>query len=168
MEEKYGKKIRKFGTVPMVYMPEVCLEVALIIVFGALLNSNLKSGHLFSPALVIAFVLMVAVLILVIRLVAVARVELYDTAIVVYSLFGVKEYPIEKISAIIWTFPGANAVNSRAARTNNTIAELIIKGESKGVKLSADYYKDLEKPLTAYQTERNIPNDLEQHSKHKY
>lgn len=168
MEAKYGKKLRKFGTVPMVYMPFVCLEIALIVIFGAILNGNLKSGQIFSAALVIAFVLMIAVLVVVIRLIAVARVELYDTAIVVYKLFGVDEYPIEKISAILWTFPGANAVNSRAARTNNTFAELIVKGEPKGVKLSADYYKDLEKPLTAYQNERKIPSDLEQHVKHKY
>lgn len=168
MEEKYGKKLRKFGTVPMVFMPFVCLEVALIVIFGAVLNSNLKSGQIISVALVIAFILMIAVLIVVIRLIAVARVELYDNAIVVYKLFGVDEYPLEKISAILWTFPGANAINSRAARTNNTFAELIVKGESKSVKLSADYYKDLEKPLTAYQNEREIPSDLETRTKHKY
>ena len=168
MEQKYGKKIRKFGTVPMVFMPFICLLIALIVVFGAILNGNLKSGNLISFALIVSFVLMIAVLIAVIRLIAVARVELYDNAIVVYKLFGVDEYPIEKISAILWTFPGANANNSRAPRTNNTFAELIVKGEPKGVKLSADYYKDLEKPLTAYQNERNIPSDLETRTKHKY
>ena len=168
MEQKYGKKIRKFGTVPMVFMPFICLLVALIVVFGALLNSNLKSGNIISFALIVAFVLMIAVLIVVIRLIAVARVELYDNAIVVYKLFGVDEYPLEKISAILWTFPGANATNSRAPRTNNTFAELIVKNQSKSVKLSADYYKGLEKPLTAYQNERNIPSDLETRTKHRY
>jgi len=168
MEQKYGKKIRKFGTVPMVFMPFICLLVALIVVFGALLNSNLKKGAIISFPLIIAFVLMIAVLIVVIRLIAVARVELYDNAIVVYKLFGVDEYPLEKISAILWTFPGANATNSRAPRTNNTFAELIVKNQSKSVKLSADYYKDLEKPLTAYQNERNIPSDLETRTKHRY
>lgn len=168
MEEKYGKKIRKFGTVPMVFMPFVCLEIALIVVFGAVLNSGIKNGNIFSAAVIISFILMLAVLVVVIRLIAIARVELYDNAIVVYKLFGVDEYPLEKISAILWTFPGANAINSRAARTNNTFAELIVKGEAKSIKLSADYYKDLEKPLTAYQNERNIPSDLEQRTKHKY
>ncbi|MBR6654289.1 MAG: hypothetical protein IKL27_06110 [Oscillospiraceae bacterium] len=168
MEQKYGKKIRKFGTVPMVFMPFICLLVALIVIFGALLNSNLKKGSLISFPLIIAFVLMIAVLVVVIRLIAVARVELYDNAIVVYKLFGVDEYPLEKISAILWTFPGANATNSRAPRTNNTFAELIVKNQSKSVKLSADYYKDLEKPLTAYQSERNIPSDLETRTKHRY
>ena len=168
MEQKYGKKIRKFGTVPMVFMPFICLLIALIVVFGALLNSNLKKGSLISLPLIIAFVLMIAVLVIVIRLIAVARVELYDNAIVVYKLFGVDEYPLEKISAILWTFPGANAANSRAPRPNNTFAELIVKNQSKSVKLSADYYKDLEKPLTAYQNERNIPSDLETRTKHRY
>ncbi len=168
MEQKYGKKVNKFGTVPMVFMPFICLLVALIVVFGAILNGNLKSGNLISAALVISGVLMIAVLIIVIRLIAVARVELYDNAIVVYKLFGVDEYPLEKVSAILWTFPGANAVNSRAPRTNNTFAELIVKGEPKSIKLSADYYKGLEKPLTAYQNERNIPSDLETRAKHKY
>jgi len=168
MEQKYGKKIRKFGTVPMVFMPFICLLIALIVVFGAILNGNLKNGSIFSPAMVISGVLMILVLIVVIRLIAVARVELYDNAIVVYKLFGVDEYPLEKISAILWTFPGANATNSRAPRTNNTFAELIVKGEPKGIKLSADYYKGLEKPLTAYQNERNIPSDLETRTKHKY
>ena len=168
MEAKYGKKLRKFGTVPMVYMPFVCLEVALIVIFGAILNSNIKKGDIISVALIISFILMIAVLVVVIRLIGVARVELYDNAIVVYKLFGVDEYPLEKISAILWSFPGANAVNSRAARTNNTFAELIVKGEAKSVKLSADYYKDLEKPLTAYQNEREIPSDLETRVKHKY
>ena len=168
MEQKYGKKIRKFGTVPMVFMPFICLLIALIVVFGAILNGNLKSGNIFSLALVVSGVLMIAVLVVVIRIIAVARVELYDNAIVVYKLFGVDEYPLEKISAILWTFPGANATNSRAPRTNNTFAELIVKGQSKSVKLSADYYKDLEKPLTAYQNERNIPSDLETRTKHRY
>ena len=168
MEEKYGKKLRKFGTLPMVFMPFVCLEVALIVIFGGVLATNINKGQVISAVLVIAFILMIAVLVIVIRLIAVARVELYDTAIVVYGLFGRKDYPIEKISAILWSFPGANPVNSRAARTNNTFAELIIKGEAKSVKLSADYYKDLEKPLTAYQVEREIPQDLEQHKKHRY
>ena len=168
MEQKYGKKIRKFGTVTMVFMPFICLLIALIVVFGALLNSNLKKGSLISLPLIIAFVLMIAVLVIVIRLIAVARVELYDNAIVVYKLFGVDEYPLEKISAILWTFPGANATNSRAPRTNNTFAELIVKNQSKSVKLSADYYKDLEKPLTAYQNERSIPADLETRTKHRY
>ena len=168
MEQKYGKKIRKFGTVPMVFMPFICLLIALIVVFGAILNGNLKNGSIFSLAMVISGVLMILVLIVVIRLIAVARVELYDNAIVVYKLFGVDEYPLEKISAILWTFPGANATNSRAPRTNNTFAELIVKGEPKGIKLSADYYKGLEKPLTAYQNERNIPSDLETRTKHRY
>ena len=169
MEQKYGKKIRKFGTVPMVFMPFICLLVAVIVVFGAILNGNLKNGGgLISLGLVISGVLMIAVLIIVIRLITVARVELYDNAIVVYKLFGVDEYPLEKVSAILWTFPGANATNSRAPRTNNTFAELIVKGEPKGIKLSADYYKDLEKPLTAYQHERNSPSDLETRTKHKY
>lgn len=168
MEQKYGKKVRKFGTVPMVFMPFICLLAALIIIFGALLSSNLKKGALISAPLIIAFVLLIAVLVIVIRLIAVVRVELYDNAIVVFKLFGVDEYPLEKISAILWTFPGANPINSRAARTNNTFAELIVKDQHKSVKLSADYYKGLEKPLTAYQNERGIPSDLETRTKHRY
>ena len=168
MEQKYGKKIRKFGTVPMVFMPFICLFAAFVIIFGALLNSNLKNGSIISFPLIIAFVLMIGALVIVIRLIAVARVELYDNAIVVYKLFGVDEYPLENVSAILWTFPGTNATNSRAPRTNNTFAEVIVKGPAKSVKLSADYYKDLEKPLTAYQNQRNIPSDLETRTKHRY
>lgn len=160
MEEKYGKKVHRFGTLPAVFMPEVCLEIALMVVFGALLYSNLKKGQIFSAPLIIAFILLIAVLVFVIRLIVSCRVELYDEAIVVYTMFGCKEYPLDKISAILWTFPGVNPINSRAARTNNTIAELIIKGEHKSVKLSDAYYKNLEIPLTGYQTERNIPKEL--------
>lgn len=161
MEEKYGKRLKRFGTVPMVYMPMVCAEIALIIVFGALLNGNLKNGQIFSFAMVIALILMLAVLVIVIRLIFVSCVELYDQAIVVRGLTNVDVYEIDKIDAILWTFPGVNPVNSRSARVNNTFAELIVKGERKGIKLSADYYKGLEKPLTAYQNERGIPANLE-------
>lgn len=160
MEEKYGKRVQKFGTLPMVFMPEVCLEIVLMVIFGALLYSNIKKGQIFSVPLIIAFILMIAVLIFVIRLIVVCRVELYDEAIVVHTQFGKKEYPLDKITAILWSFPGANQINSRAARTNNTIAELIIKGEHKSVKLSDAYYKNLEIPLTAYQVEHKIPKDL--------
>ena len=160
MEEKYGKRLYKLGTLPMVYMPEVCLEVGLIVVFGALLNSNLKKGQIFSAPLIISLVLAAAVLLLVIRLIAVCRVELYEDAIAVYSMFGSKVYTAEQISAIIWSYPGTNPINARAARTNNTIAELIIKGEHKSVKLSDAYYRNLEKPLTAFQTSRKIPKEL--------
>ncbi len=168
MEQKYGKKLRKFGTVPMGFMPFICLEIVLIIIFGVCVNSALKAGNLFSTAVIITFILAAVVMVLVVRLIVVSSVELYENAIVVRGLFKVDEYPLEKISAILWTFPGANAVNERAPRTNNTSAELIVKGAAKGVKLSCDYYKDLEKPLTAYQNEKGIPSDLETRSKHRY
>ncbi len=160
MEEKYGKKLHKLGTLPMVYMPEVCLDVALIIIFGVLLNSAIKSGAYVTAGVVVSFILAAAVFVFVFRLIFASRVEIYENAIVVFGIFGSKVYEAEKISAIIWSMPGANAVNSRAARTNNTIAELIIKGEHKSVRLSDAYYRNLEKPISAFQAAHKIPKEL--------
>ena len=64
MEEKYGKKLYKLNTLPMVYMPEVFLVVALIVVFGALLSTNINNGTIITAPLVIVFVILVAVLVL--------------------------------------------------------------------------------------------------------
>ena len=160
MEEKYGKKLYKLNTLPMVYMPEVFLVVALIVVFGALLSTNINNGTIITAPLVIVFVILVVALVVTIRIIANSRVEIYENAIGVFTMTGGKFYTVDQITAIIWTFPGANQINSRAARTNNTIAELIIKGEHKSVKLSDAYYRNLEKPLTAFQTAHKIPNIL--------
>ena len=161
MEEKYGKKLHKLGTLPMVYMPEVFLVVVLIIAFGAFLATNINGGGpVITAPVVISFILLILALAVTIRLITNCRVEIYENAIGVFTMKGGTFYTVDQITAIIWTFPGANAVNSRAARTNNTIAELIIKGQHKSVKLSDAYYKNLEKPLTAFQTSHKIPNVL--------
>ena len=159
MEEKYGKRLHKMGTLPMVYMPEVALCVALIVVFGVLLSSFINGSGGIAPVIIV-FILMAAALVVTVRIIARCRVEIYENAIAVYTQWSQKVYTVDQISAIVWTFPGANQMNSRAARTNNTIAELIIKGEHKSVKLSDAYYRNLNKPITAFQTAHNIPNIL--------
>ena len=76
----------------------------------------------------------------------------------------------EENPVVLLQFPGANPVNSRAARINNTSAELVFKDGRKSMKIQDSFYQEMEKEISAFQRRNEIPADLENKKKggHRY
>lgn len=165
MEEKYGKKRATLRSQGMILLPLVMAVILLAVVFSAVLVSGLRSGNINYPVVIISGILALAVIILVIRQIVSVSLIVYEKGLVQVNMFGKREIAAEDISAMVWTFPGENPMNPRAARINNTSAEIIFKDGSKSLKVQDSYYRNLEKELSAFQSANNIPANLEKKSK---
>ncbi len=161
MEEKYGKKLSTMKVEGMVYLPLVMCALLVSAVFVIFL---LKAINATAPAFIaiILGVVDAAVIGGLLRQILYLKVEIYEKHLVQYNMFNIRVISADDIRAILWQFPGANPMNSRAARVNNTSAEFIFKDSTaKSLKIQDSYYQDLEKQITAFQTRNNIPKDLE-------
>ena len=173
MEDKYGKKVSTLKTSGMIYLPTAMATVLFGAAFFATLASKLKGGEESAGiAVVVIFGIcfLVAAFLLIKQAVSV-NMEVYETALVQNNLFGKVVVKAEDVRAILWQFPGANPVNSRAARVNNTSAEFIFKDGRKSMKIQDSFYQDLEKEISAFQRRNDIPADLENKNKkagHRY
>lgn len=162
MEDKYGKKVSTLKTSGMIYLPIVMLTILFGVVFFAMLVSGLRSekGPMW-PVLIIAGLGFILSGVGLIRQAVSVNMVVYERYLVQNNLFGKRVICADDLRAILWQFPGANPVNSRAARINNTSAELIFKDGSKSMKIQDSYYQDLEKEISAFQRRNEIPADLE-------
>ena len=169
MEEKYGKKYGTLKLSGMMHLPFVMLSILFAVAFVALLISTLKGANLLGAAIPCGIVFVLALVIL-LRQIFVLRLDIFESTLVEYGMAGKREIHAEDLRAILWTFPGANPMNSRAARINNTSAEFIFKDGSKTVKIQDSYYQDMEKNISAFQVRNNVPKDLEIQKKggHRY
>ncbi len=169
MEEKYGKKYATLKLSGMMHLPFVMGTILFAVAFAALLISTLRGANLLGAAIPcgIVFVVFLAILL---RQIFTLRMDVYESTLVEYSMTSKREIRAEDLRAILWVFPGANPMNSRAARINNTSAEFIFKDGSKTVKIQDSYYQDMEKNISAFQVRNNIPKDLETQKKggHRY
>ena len=165
MEEKYGVKVSTLKTQGMIYLPTVMATLLFGIVFACMLLSANKKWALicvFGVAFVVAAVLLV-------RQATYVCLDVYDKYLVQKNMFGKRVISADDLRAIIWTFPGANPINPRGARINNTSAELIFKDGSKSLKIQDSFYVDLEKQISEFQRKNNLPADLEVKNKaHRY
>jgi hypothetical protein len=171
MEEKYGKKTATLKTSGMIYLPTAMATILFGAAFFALLASKLKADSETSIVGVIAAgVCFVVAAVLLVRQAVSVNLEIYEKALVQHNLLSTKVFKAEDMRAILWTFPGANPMNSRAARINNTSAEIIFKDGTKTVKIQDSYYQNLEKEVSAFQRHNDIPADLETKKKggHRY
>ena len=171
MEEKYGKKVSTLKTSGMIYLPTAMATILFGAAFFALLASKLKADSETSIVGVIAAgVCFVVAAVLLVRQAVSVNLEVYEKALVQNNLLGKRVIMADDIRAILWQFPGANPVNSRAARINNTSAEIIFKDGSKSLKIQDSYYQNLEKEVSAFQRHNDIPADLENKKKggHRY
>ena len=154
MEEKYGKKVSTLKTSGMIYLPTGMAVVLFGIITFASLGpaSRGESGWGVFIGFGIAFLIAVILLI---------RQN---------NLFGKTVVTADDIRAILWQFPGENPVNSRAARINNTSAELVFKDGRKSLKIQDSFYQEMEKEISAFQRRNEIPADLENKKKggHRY
>ena len=171
MEEKYGKKVSTLKTSGMIYLPTAMAVILFGAAFFATLASKLKPESEGSWAIIIIFgVLFVVAVVLLIRQAVKVNLEVYEKALVQNNLLGKVVVQADDLRAILWQFPGANPLNSRAARINNTSAELIFKDGRKSMKIQDSFYQDLEKEISAFQRRNDIPADLENKKKggHRY
>jgi hypothetical protein len=167
MEENYGKKQAVLKIQGMILLPVVMAVLLLAVVFASVLITGLRNGSVNIPVVVISGILAVCALVILVKQIFTVNLVIYENTLVQNNLFGKKVIPADTISAMIWTFPGANPLNSRAARINNTAAEIIFKDGSKSLKVQDSYYRDFVKELSAFQNNNNIPADLEKKSKSK-
>jgi hypothetical protein len=135
------------------------------VVFASFLITGLSNGNVNIPLVIIFGILALGALTVLIKQIFTVNLVIYERCIVQNNLFSKKVMPADGISAMIWTFPGANPLNSRAARINNTAAEIIFKDGSKSVKVQDSYYRDFVKELSAFQNKNNIPANLEKKNK---
>ena len=161
MEEKYGKKYTTLKLSGMIHLPFVMLSILFAVVFVACLVTTLKGGRNLMGVAIAAGIVFVLVLTLLLRQIFSLRLDIYEDTLVQQNLFNQKVVHADELRAIIWQFPGANPMNSRAARVNNTSAEFIFKDGSKTLKIQDSYYQDMEKNIAAFQTRNSIPKDLE-------
>ena len=161
MEEKYGKKYTTLKLSGMIHLPFVMLSILFAVVFVACLVTTLKGGRNLMGVAIAAGIVFVLVLTLLLRQIFSLRLDIYEDTLVQQNLFNQKIVRADELRAIIWQFPGANPMNSRAARVNNTSAEFIFKDGSKTLKIQDSYYQDMEKNIAAFQTRNSIPKDLE-------
>lgn len=170
MEEKYGKKMGTLKTSGMIYLPTGMAVVLFGIIFFSSLASRLSGGE-GGWGVPIGFgVCFVIAAFLLIRQAVSVNLEVYEKALVQHNLLSKVVVFAEDLRAILWQFPGENPVNARAARVNNTSAELIFKDGRKSMKLQDSFYQEMEKEISAFQRRNDIPSDLENKKKggHRY
>ncbi|MBR3059969.1 MAG: hypothetical protein IKG89_05090 [Oscillospiraceae bacterium] len=169
MEEKYGKKVGTLKTSGMIYLPTGMAVVLFGIVTFSSLGPRLRGEGSWGLTIGFGIAFLIAVILLIRQAVSV-NLEIYEKALVQNNLFGRTVVQADDLRAILWQFPGANPVNSRAARINNTSAELIFKDGRKSLKIQDSFYQDLEKEISAFQHRNDIPADLENKKKggHRY
>ena len=169
MEEKYGKKVSTLKTSGMIYLPTGMAVVLFGIITFASLGPRLRGEGSWGVTIGFGIAFLIAAALLIRQAVSV-NLEVYETALVQNNLLGRTVVKADDIRAILWQFPGANPVNSRAARVNNTSADLIFKDGRKSMKIQDSFYQDLEKEISAFQRRNDIPADLENKKKggHRY
>lgn len=161
MEEKYGKKVTTLKLSGMIYLPLVMVCILTFVVTLATGVSAVRGNMKMLPVAIVACILFIACVIGLLRQILHVCMEVYDKHLVEVKMFGKNVIAADELRAMIWQFPGENPMNSRAARVNNTSAELIFKDGRKTMKIQDSYYQEMEKTLSAFQSRNEIPKDLE-------
>lgn len=156
MEEKYGKKFGEAKTLPLavsgVLMVAICITVAGI----AVLAYSISKGGF--NAVSIPLLLVGAAMIFHCVKTILGKVVCYENGIVIFQAYKTIEIPREKIAAIFWERPGANASNEKV-RTNVNVADIILVGGHEHHRISDGYYSNVE-VIGLYQNEYKIPSEI--------
>ena len=157
---KYGKAQATMHPMAFCFGPQIVVGFGLIIGGAFWLGLTLSAGKplpIGSLALLVLGVLIVAYCFYSLTK---CGIYVYDRAVVVKEAFKTTELEQEDIRAMFWSFPGASEYNARAPRKNNTTCEFIMKNGKKGCKVSDAFYKNMEPPLSKWQSDRHIAKDL--------
>ena len=168
-EEKYGKVEERMPILPMAAIGVLISGVLIVVAVVVLLVFIIKGktgllGVTIPLALVGAFMVYYTV-----KLFAKCPLECREKALIVKRVFKDQIIPIEKIACIQWTYMGANAVNTRAMRSNQNSCEVIENKHFKTIaKISDGYYRDVIDHLGKWQDAHEIARDLETQKKPTY
>lgn len=160
MEEKYGKLHGTIRSIPFTVAGQLAIGFFCCLGGGLTLANSIKAG---TGVGVISIVLLLAgifFLVYSIRAMIVAKIYLYDDAVVIVEALKKTVIMREDLYAIYWDYAGANTVNSRAANKNVNTAEFLAKGGRSICKVSDGVWKDMMSILGAWQDEYKIPRDV--------
>ena len=155
MEEKYGKLHDKISAIPFTVLGQ--LAIGFICALGggiSIVKGNVKAMP------IILLVVGIAFLVFAVRAMIVAKIYLYDDAVVIVEALKKTVIMREDLYAIYWSYAGANEINSRAANKNVNTAEFLAKGGRAIYKVSDGVWKDMTSKLGAWQDEYKIPRDV--------
>ena len=156
MEEKYGKKFGEAKTLP-VAVSGILMVACIVIVAGiAVLGVGISKGK-FNPVGLVILIVGVLLFIHCVKTIN-GKVICYENAIVIKEAYKSTVIPREKIAAIYWERPGANASNERV-QTNVNVAQIILVGGRTNYRISDGYYSNVE-VLGLYQSEYKIPQEI--------
>ncbi len=156
MEEKYGKK---FGEAKPLFIAVsgVLMVAAVFLIAGAAVMGYSISKGGFNPVSIPLLLVGIALAAYCIKTIR-GSVTCYENGIVIQETFKTIEIPREKIAAIFWERPGANASNEKV-RTNVNKADIILVGGRKHYEISDGYYSNVE-VLGLYQEHFKIPQEI--------
>ncbi len=159
MEEKYGKLHDKISSVPFTVLGQ--LAIGFFCCLGGVLTlmNAIKAGSI-KPLPIILLVVGIALIVYAVRAMIVAKIYLYDDAVVIVEALKKTVIMREDLYAIYWSYAGANEINSRAANKNVNTAEFLAKGGRSIYKVSDGVWKDMMTKLGAWQDEYKIPRDV--------
>ena len=152
MEENYGKKIGEAKTLPLAVSG--MLMVAFIFLIAGISKGKFESLGTTGIVLFLVGAVLLAYCIKTIM----GKVVCYENAIVIKETFKTTVIPREKIAAIFWERPGANASNEKV-RTNVNVADIILAGGRTHYRISDGYYSNVD-ILGKYQNEYKIPMEI--------
>lgn len=159
MEENYGKKIGEAKTLPLAVSGMLMVAFIFLIAGISVMGYGISKGKFESLGTTgIVLFLVGAVLLAYCIKNIMGKVVCYENAIVIKETFKTTVIPRDKIAAIFWERPGANASNERV-RTNVNVADIILAGGRTHYRISDGYYSNVD-ILGKYQNEYKIPMEI--------
>ena len=159
MEENYGKKIGEAKTLPLADSGMLMVAFIFLIAGVSVMGYGISKGKFGSLGTTgIVLFLVGAVLLAYCIKTIMGKVVCYENAIVIKETFKTTVIPRDKIAAIFWERPGANASNEKV-RTNVNVADIILAGGRTHYRISDGYYSNVD-ILGKYQNEYKIPMEI--------
>ena len=159
MEENYGKKIGEAKTLPLAVSGMLMVAFIFLIAGISVMGYGISKGKFGSLGTTgIVLFLVGAVLLAYCIKTIMGKVVCYENAIVIKETFKTTVIPRDKIAAIFWERPGANASNEKV-RTNVNVADIILAGGRTHYRISDGYYSNGD-ILGTYQNEYKIPMEI--------
>ncbi len=159
MEENYGKKIGEAKTLPLAVSGMLMVAFIFLIAGVSVMGYGISKGKFESLGTTgIVLFLVGAVLLAYCIKTIMGKVVCYENAIVIKETFKTTVIPRDKIAAIFWERPGANASNEKV-RTNVNVADIILAGGRTHYRISDGHYSNVD-ILGKYQNEYKIPMEI--------
>ena len=159
MEENYGKKIGEAKTLPLAVSGMLMVAFIFLIAGISVMGYGISKGKFESLGTTGSVLFLVGAVLLAYCIKTImGKVVCYENAIVIKETFKTTVIPRDKIAAIFWERPGANASNEKV-RTNVNVADIILAGGRTHYRISDGYYSNVD-ILGKYQNEYKIPMEI--------